>query len=62
SQAGDTSQRYFEIEGVRHCGVRYLNKNETYELEVYQPGEKPKTFQYDDIDEIAIEIFELIRY
>ncbi len=57
---GEVAQRYFEVEGVRKCSVNYIEKAETFELEVFQPGEKTQTFQYDNIDLVAIEIFDLI--
>lgn len=47
---------FFEVNGERKCSVKYFNKTSTFELEVYQPGEKPKTYQFDNIDMIAIEI------
>lgn len=60
ASTGEVAQRYFEVNGVRMCSVKYFDKNETYELEVYIPGEKPKTYQYDNIDLIAIEIYDMI--
>lgn len=41
--------------------MKYHAKTETYELEVYQDGEKPAVYQFDNVDMIAIEIFELIH-
>lgn len=57
---GEVAQRYFEVEGVRKCSVNYFDKGNTFELEVFEPGEKTQTFQYDNIDLIAMEIFDLI--
>ena len=31
-----------------------------YELEVYQQGEKPQVYQFDNIDMVAIEIYDII--
>ncbi|MCH1623959.1 YkuJ family protein [Ferdinandcohnia quinoae] len=61
ANGGEPPQRFFEVNGERKCSVKYFNKNETFELEVYQQGEKPKTYQFDNIDMIAIEIFDLIN-
>jgi len=36
-------------------------ENETFELEVYLDKEKPKRYQFDNIDMITIEIFDLIQ-
>ncbi|GGE67183.1 YkuJ family protein [Priestia taiwanensis] len=58
--SGEVSQRFFEVEGVRMCSVKYFDKTETFELEVYQQGEKPQTYQYDNIDLVAIEIYDMI--
>ncbi|KOO50566.1 YkuJ family protein [Priestia koreensis] len=58
---GEAPQRFFEVEGKRICSVKYHEKAETYELEVYVDGEKPKVYQFDNVDMIAIEIFELIN-
>lgn len=57
---GEVAQRFFEVEGVRKCSVKYFDKVDTFELEVYEPGEKPQVFQYDNIDLVAIEIFDMI--
>ena len=61
ANGGETPQRFFEVNGERKCSVKYFSKTSTYELEVYQQGEKPKTYQFDNIDMIAIEIFDLIN-
>jgi uncharacterized protein YkuJ len=58
--SGEVSQRFFEVEGVRKCSVKYFDKTETFELEVYEQGEKPQTYQYDNIDLVAIEIYDMI--
>lgn len=54
-------QRYFEVNGVKKCKVTYQPKTETFELEVYHDKEKPKRYQFDNIDMITVEIFELIQ-
>jgi uncharacterized protein YkuJ len=58
---GESSQRYFEVNGERKCQVTFHPKTETFELEVYFEKEKPKRFQFDNIDMISIEIFDLIQ-
>jgi uncharacterized protein YkuJ len=60
ANGGEPPQRFFEVNGERICSVKYFEKTKTYELEVFVQGEKPKTFQFDNIDMIAIEIFDLI--
>lgn len=56
----EAPQRNFEVNGEKKCSVTYLAKTDTYMLEVYEKGKKPKTYQFDNIDMIAIEIFELL--
>ncbi|WP_246944032.1 YkuJ family protein [Bacillus pinisoli] len=58
---GDPAQRFFEVDGEKRCSVTYFPKTETYEIEVYSQGEKPKKYQFDNIDMAAIEIFDLIH-
>lgn len=59
-KVSETAQRVFEIEGEVKCQVSYFEKTETFELEVYQEKGKTLKYQFDNIDMIAIEIFELI--
>ena len=61
ASGSEAPQRFFEVDGKRICSVKYHAKTETFELEVYQDGEKPSVYQFDNIDMIAIEIFELIH-
>lgn len=61
ASAGESTQRFFEVNGERKCQVTYHPKTETYELEVYYEKEKPKRYQFDNIDMITIEIFDLIQ-
>ena len=61
ANGNEPAQRYFEVNGEKRCSVKYFDKTETYELEVFQQGEKPKSYQFDNIDMIAIEIFDLIN-
>ncbi|MBP2239949.1 uncharacterized protein YkuJ [Cytobacillus eiseniae] len=61
SKDGEPMQRFFEVNGERKCQVTYQPKNEMFELEVYHDKEKPKRYQFDNIDMITIEIFDLIQ-
>ena len=54
-------QRFFEINGERICSVTYEAKGDLFELKVFNKGEKPKTYEFDNIDIITIEIFDLIQ-
>ena len=57
----ETAQRFFEIDGVKKCQVTYFNKTAMFELEVYDEKEKSSKYQFDNIDMIAIEIFEILN-
>lgn len=61
STVSEPAQRYFEVNGERKCQVTFHPKTETFELEVYSDKEKPKRYQFDNIDMITIEIFDLIQ-
>lgn len=61
SNGGEPTQRNFEVNGEKKCQVTYHPKTETFELEVYNEKEKPKRYQFDNIDMITIEIFDLIQ-
>ncbi|MGM0837481.1 MAG: YkuJ family protein [Bacillota bacterium] len=62
SEAGnEPAQRFFEVNGEKVCSVKFFDKTNTYELEVFIKGENPQTYQFDNIDMIAIEIFDLIH-
>ncbi|WP_102347106.1 YkuJ family protein [Bacillus sp. Marseille-P3661] len=56
----DAKQRFFEINGEKKCSVKYFDHTKMFELEVYQPGEKPKTYQFDNIDMVAIDVFDIL--
>lgn len=49
--------RRFEIEGIEKCIVSYYPKEESFELKDTQRG---TTYRFDDIDLVAIEIYELL--
>ncbi|MFS0654315.1 YkuJ family protein [Bacillus sp. 179-C3.3 HS] len=59
--ANEPAQRNFEVNGEKICSVKYFEKNQTFELTVFQQGDKPTTFPFDNIDMISIEIFELLQ-
>jgi uncharacterized protein YkuJ len=61
ANGGEPAQRFFEVNGERKCQVTYNPKSATFELEIYNEKEKPKRYQFDNIDMIAIEIFDLIQ-
>lgn len=50
--------RRFEADGEERCLVRYHRENESFELVDRTINE---SFQFDDIDVVAIEIFELLQ-
>ncbi|RSK26846.1 DUF1797 family protein [Bacillus sp. HMF5848] len=58
---GDAPQRFFERDGVRMCSVSFHQHSNTFQLEIYKDGEKPKSYQFDNIDMIAIEIYDLLN-
>ena len=60
AESGEVAQRYFEVNGERKCSVKFFDKSEMYELEVYQQGENPQVYQFDNIDMVAIEIYDII--
>lgn len=56
--ATEVEVRRFEKDGVEKCVVRYDSQNENFELE--ETGLN-QSYQFDDIDLVAIEIFELLQ-
>ena len=61
ANGGEPVQRFFEVNGVKKCQVIYHPKTETFELEVYQEKGKPKRYQFDNIDMVTLEIYDLIQ-
>lgn len=51
--------RRFEKEGEERCVVRYDRESASFELEDHTVADT--TFRFDDIDLVAIEIYELIQ-
>lgn len=55
---GEVQVRRFEKEGAERCLITYDGKSGVYELEERATGQ---VYQFDDIDIVAIEIFELLQ-
>lgn len=56
--SGEVEVRRFEKDGVEKCVVRYLKATESFELEETSVNQ---TYQFDDIDLVAIEVYELLQ-
>lgn len=54
----EVESRRFEREGVERCVVRYHQNAQEFELEESGTNE---SYQFDDIDLVAIEIYELLQ-
>ncbi|APZ49118.1 hypothetical protein BW721_05120 [Jeotgalibaca sp. PTS2502] len=55
---GEIEVRRFEKDGNERCVVKYNRDAETFELEEHASNQ---TYQFDDLDLVAIEIFELLQ-
>ncbi|AQS52814.1 hypothetical protein BW727_100421 [Jeotgalibaca dankookensis] len=55
---GEIEVRRFEKDGEERCVVKYDRETQTFELE---ERESNQSYQFDDLDLVAIEIFELIQ-
>ncbi|MCI1903934.1 YkuJ family protein [Enterococcus hirae] len=55
---GEVQVRRFEKDGVEKCTVSYDSATETFEL---TEGDTKESYQFDNIDLVAIEIYELIQ-
>ncbi|WP_124058121.1 YkuJ family protein [Vaginisenegalia massiliensis] len=49
--------RRFELDGVEKCQVAFIPETDSFEMVDSHNGD---VFQFDDIDLVAIEIFELL--
>lgn len=49
--------RRFEVEGVEKCIVKYIKESDSFEM---TDRESDTTYQFDDIDLVAIEIYETL--
>jgi uncharacterized protein YkuJ len=61
SKENESAERFFEIDGVKKCQVTYFSKTEMFELEVFSDKGKSSKYQFDNIDMIAIEVFDLLQ-
>lgn len=57
----EDAERYFEQNGVRKCKVNYYAKTKSFELKIFNENGKTDAFQFDNIDMVAIEIFDLLQ-
>lgn len=53
----EPEMRRFELEGVEKCQVTYLPESDSFEMTESATG---TVFRFDDIDLVAIEIFDLL--
>lgn len=56
--SGDIEVRRFEKDGIEQCVVRYNKENDNFEL---YDSQTKQTYQFDDIDLVTIEVFELLQ-
>lgn len=61
SEGDEIPQRRFEVNGKVLCQVRYYPSTKIYEVEEYDDESGNQTYQFDDIDMTAIEIFEMVQ-
>lgn len=55
---GEIEVRRFEKDGNERCVVKYNRESQMFELE---ESASNQTYEFDDLDLVAIEIFELIQ-
>jgi len=55
--ANETEVRRFELDGVEKCQVAYITESDAFEMTESETG---TVFRFDDIDLVAIEIFDLL--
>ncbi len=60
-EKGEDQERFFEQNGVKKCKVSYNAKTDSFELKIYNKDGGTNTFQFDNIDMVAIEIFDLLE-
>ncbi|MFW8577047.1 YkuJ family protein [Enterococcus entomosocium] len=58
AQDNEVQVRRFEKEGVEKCTVTYDNSTETFEL---KEAESSQSYQFDNVDIVAMEIYDLIQ-
>ncbi|MFD1705722.1 YkuJ family protein [Siminovitchia sediminis] len=57
----DVPQRQFEVNGKVICQVKFFSNTGTFEVEEYDKDKNKKTYQFDDVDAAAIEIFDIVQ-
>ncbi|GIN19119.1 MAG TPA: DUF1797 domain-containing protein [Bacillus bacterium] len=57
----EVPQRQFEVNGKVICQVKYFSGTGTFEVEEYDKDKNKQTYQFDDIDAAAIEIFDIVQ-
>lgn len=57
SSENNIETRRFEVDGVEKCVVTYLAEEDSFEM---TDRENNVTYQFDDIDLVAMEIYELL--
>ncbi|GIN89964.1 hypothetical protein J6TS1_03850 [Siminovitchia terrae] len=57
----DVPQRQFEVNEKVICQVKYFSGSGTFEVEEYDKDNNKRTYQFDDIDAAAIEIFDIVQ-
>ncbi|MFR3287842.1 MAG: YkuJ family protein [Enterococcus casseliflavus] len=58
AQDNEVQVRRFEKEGVEKCTATYDNSTETFEL---TEAESSQSYQFDNVDIVAMEIYDLIQ-
>ncbi|MGY4104885.1 YkuJ family protein [Ignavigranum ruoffiae] len=53
----ETEVRRFELDGVEKCQVSYFKDEDSFEL---KDSDNNTTYRFDDIDLVAMEIFDLL--
>lgn len=60
-ESGEDAERFFEQNGVKKCKVSYFSKSNSFELKIFNEDGKTDAYQFDNIDMVAIEIFDLLQ-
>ncbi|MCU9612270.1 YkuJ family protein [Caldibacillus lycopersici] len=60
-ESEEDTERFFEQNGVKKCKVAFYQKTKSFELKIYNEDGKTDAFQFDNIDMVAIEIFDLLQ-
>lgn len=61
NQHENAPQRLFEVNGKLLCQVKYFPATKTFEVEEYDENNQKQTYQFDNIDIAAIEIFDIVQ-